>query len=262
MKDLYSFTSSQEELDDFYGKSKIAYGNIFSRCGLGDITYLTFASGGTFSKYSHEFQTLSDAGEDTIYVDIEKKLAVNREVYNDEVLKDIGLDKKDLVEKKAIEVGNIFKQDTKFSKPFNLNFVDKDGEEQPVIMGAYGIGPGRLIGTVAEIMNDDKGLMWPAEIAPYKVHLLLLQSQDGDIKESADNLYKALQKENVDVLYDDRKDKSPGEKLADCDLMGMPSRIVVSRKSIDQGGFEYKNRSEKESVVLSSEKIIKKLGNK
>jgi prolyl-tRNA synthetase len=256
MKDLYSFTANQKELDEFYEKAKKAYENIFKRCGLGDITFLTFASGGTFSKYSHEFQTVSDAGEDMIYIDKKKNLAVNKEVYTEEVLNDIGLDKKDLIEEKAIEVGNIFKQDTKFSKPLNLNFVDQDGKEKPVIMGAYGIGPGRIIGTVAEVKNDEKGLIWPAQIAPYKVHLVLLQPQDENVLKSADKLYDSLQKENIEVLYDDRKDKSPGEKLADSDLIGIPQRIIISKKTVESGSYEFKLRKEKDSQMVLGDRII------
>lgn len=248
MKDLYSFNKDENGLNGFYETAKLAYTNIFTRCGLGDITYLTFASGGTFSKYSHEFQTLSQAGEDTIYVDKKKKLAINKEVLNDEVLSDLGLKKEDLVEERAIEVGNIFKQKTKFSEPLGLKFVDEDGKEKPVIMGAYGIGPGRLMGTVVEVYNDDDGIIWPESIAPYQVHLISLCKDDNDIKE-ADKIYGNLHNAGIEVLYDDR-DTRAGEKFADSDLIGIPKRVVVSPKTLEKDSLEVKLRTEDRSVLI------------
>lgn len=256
MKDLYSFSKSEEELDEFYEKAKEAYVRIFSRCGLGDKTYITFASGGTFSKYSHEFQTLSSAGEDIIYLDENKKLAVNKEVLNDNVLEDLGLKKDNLVKKKAIEVGNIFKQKTKFSEPLGLAFVDEDGREKPVFMGAYGIGPGRVMGTIVEIYNDKEGIIWPKEVSPYDVHLVLLNPDQKEILEKAEDLYKTLQKEKFNVLYDDRKDKSVGEKLADSDLIGITKRLIISKKSLEKGGLEYKLRKDKESKIIKFEELV------
>jgi len=243
MKDLYSFNRDEDGLDEFYEKAKEAYINIFKRCGLGDLTYITFASGGTFSKYSHEFQTLSDAGEDIIYVDKKKKLAVNKEVLNDEVLNDLGLKRGDLVEEKAIEVGNIFKQKTKFSEPLGLKFVDEDGKEKPVVMGAYGIGPGRVMGTVVEVYNDKNGIIWPAELAPYQVHLVSLCKEEKDVAK-ADEIYENLQKQGVEVLYDDRSDVRAGEKFADSDLIGIPKRIIVSPKTLEKNSVEIKMRGD------------------
>ena len=244
MKDLYSFCASQEEHDQFYASAKEAYMKVFKRVGLGDKTYITFASGGSFSKYSHEFQTLTTAGEDIIYLDEKKKIAVNKEVFTAEVLEDLDLDKDDLVEKKAVEVGNIFSLGTKFSDALGLNYVDKSGERRPVIMGSYGIGPGRVMGTIVETMADDKGLIWPENIAPFDVHLISI----GDVKEKADALYQKLADEGVEVLYDDR-DTSAGEKLADSDLIGIPKRIVISEKSLSAGGVEVKMRRESESTI-------------
>ncbi len=253
MKDLYSFTRDEKELDEFYELSKKAYMNIFARCGLGDRTYITFASGGTFSKYSHEFQTVSEAGEDLIYVDKEKNIAVNKEVLNDEVLSDLGLVRENLIEEKAIEVGNIFKQKTKFSDPLDLKFLDEDGQEKTVVMGAYGIGPGRVMGTVVEIHNDENGIVWPKEIAPFHVHLISLCRDEGDIKK-ADELYKKLTDQGLEVLYDDR-DTRAGEKFADSDLIGIPKRIIISSKTLATNSVEVKMRNGKESTLVGIDQL-------
>lgn len=252
MKDLYSFVKTEKEQDEFYEKCAEAYHKIFNRVGLGDKTYRTFASGGEFSKFSDEFQTLCDSGEDTIYLDEKKKVAVNMEVYNDEVLKELGLDKKDLKEKKAVEVGNIFKLGTRFSEPLGLTFKDEDGFEKPVIMGSYGIGPGRLMGTAVEVHNDENGIIWPKSIAPFAVHLISL---GADAKDKSDDIYDALEKAKVEVLYDDREDKTAGEKFADADLIGIPLRIVVSKKTLEKDSVEVKNRSSNDTELIKIKDI-------
>jgi len=252
-KALYSFSKDEAQHDQYYEKAKGAYANVFERVGLGDSTFLTFASGGTFSKYSHEFQTLSEAGEDTIYVDEEKKIAVNKEVYNDEVLKDLGLEKGTLVERKAIEVGNIFSLGFKFSEPFGLKYKDENGEDKLVFMGSYGIGISRLLGTIVETHHDDKGMVWPDSVAPFAAHLISLK-QD----EEAEKIYQQLTEAGIEVLFDDR-DVSAGEKFADSDLIGIPIRIVVSQKSLDAGGIEFKRRNSAESEIISADKLVEKI---
>jgi prolyl-tRNA synthetase len=258
MKDLYSFSRDEKEHDAFYEKAKAAYVKIFERLGLGDKTFITFASGGSFSKYSHEFQTLSDAGEDMIYVDEKKKIAVNKEVLNDEVLKDLGLNKKDLVEKKAVEVGNIFSLGMRFSDAFDLKYLDSDGKKKPVVMGSYGIGPGRVMGVMAETMSDEHGLVWPKGIAPFDVHLIVIFDKEGAAKKEADALYDELVKKGISVLYDDR-DLRPGEKFADSDLIGIPTRIVVSEKNLKEGKFEVKDRKTGKVEMVNRSEIQKKL---
>lgn len=245
-KALYSFSKDEEEHQKFYEKAKQAYQAIFCKCGLGDITYLTFASGASFSKFSHEFQTLTGVGEDTIYVDKNKKIAVNKEVYNDEVLEILKLNKNDLIEEKAVEVGNIFSLGSRFSDPFNLKYKDNEGQEKLVFMGSYGIGLGRLMGTIAESYNDKDGLIWPESVAPYKVHLLDLR------KEQDDKLYQILQKNKIEVIYDDRE-INPGMKLKDADLMGMPYRLVLSDKLGDKAELK---RRDSEDISLYTEKEI------
>ncbi len=254
-KALYSFSRDESEHNEFYEKAKQAYKNIFQKVGIGHLTYMTFASGGSFSKFSHEFQTITGAGEDLIYVDPNKGIAINKEVYNDEVIESLGLKKEDLVENKAVEVGNIFSLGTKFSAPFDLKYKDENGEEKLVIMGSYGIGLGRLMGTVVEVLSDDKGIIWPESIAPFKVHLLVLGS-DENIKNSAEDLYNNLKEKGIEVLFDDRADLSAGEKFADSDLIGIPYRVVVSKRSLADGGFEMKKRTEQNGKIITKEKLI------
>lgn len=254
MKDLYSFSRNQQEHDDFYEVMSQAYEKIYTRLGLGKSTYKTFASGGSFSKYSHEFQTISPVGEDKIYIHEEKRIAINEEVYNDEVLADLGVSKEELVEKNAVEVGNIFTLGTKFSEPLELTYVDENDKSQPVFMGSYGIGPSRLMGLIAEHFADDKGLVWPENTAPFKVYLV----QIGDTTKQAQAAYEALQEKDITVLWDDR-DVRPGEKFADAELIGLPHRVVVSEKL--DGQVEYSSRIGNEKEVLTVEALLAKLGN-
>lgn len=256
MKDLYSFNKDQESLDAFYEEAKAAYHRIFDRLGIGDRTYLTFASGGAFSKYSHEFQTVCDAGEDTIYLHEGKKLAVNDEVYTDEVLADLGLKKEELQEVRAIETGNIFKLGTRFSAALGLNYTDESGQEKPVIMGSYGIGPARAMGTIVELMSDEKGLVWPESIAPFTVHLVEISNGNENVSQKANEVYKWFTKQGVDVLWDDR-DVPAGAKFADSDLIGIPHRIVVSAKTGKD--VEYKSRTQDTSELLAVEELHAKI---
>jgi prolyl-tRNA synthetase len=388
MKDLYSFSADQETHDAFYEKAKQAYSRIFARLGLGDRTYVTFASGGSFSKYSHEFQTVTDAGEDSIFIDIKTKEAWNKEVatgvpddknssekavtmkevdaqrknsieascalhkcepwavlksfvfktekgdlgiacirgdlevnelllshvveghvraatsdelkaaglvqgfispvnisskyviYGDESLKTVknfntganaqykdcvgvNLDRDFKVSvwgnyavpneryksphgnqmkiEKAVEVGNIFSLGTRFSDAFELNFVAQDGSKKPVIMGSYGIGPGRFMGTLAEVLSDKDGLVWPEVVSPFKLHLIALFDKEGKVRTYTDALYQRLTEQGVEVLYDDR-DQRAGEKFADADLIGIPYRAIVSDKTLGEKVVEFKDR--------------------
>lgn len=241
MKDLYSFARDEAQNEEQYAAVRTAYVKIFDRLGIGAVTYPTFASGGIFSPFSEEFQTVSDAGEDTIYVHEGKKIAVNKEVYDDENLAKLGLSRDELVEKKAIEVGNIFHLGTKFSEPLGLMFKDEDGTEKPVVMGSYGIGPSRIMGVLAEVLSDDKGLVWPREAAPYSVHLVSLANGNADVGKEADHLYETLQDTGIEALYDDR-DARAGEKFADADLIGIPTRLVISEKTIGEALVEVVDR--------------------
>jgi prolyl-tRNA synthetase len=257
MKDLYSFCATQEQHDTFYEECAQAYGRIFDRIGIGDVTYKTFASGGAFTKFSHEFQTLAEAGEDIVYVNQEKGIAVNEEVLAETDLSELGVTKDELEKRKSIEVGNIFSLGTKFSEAIGLTFKDAEGNDQPVIMGSYGIGPGRAMGTVVDLLCDEKGIVWPESVAPFKVHLIGLNADDSEIKDWTDGIYTALQKRGVETLYDDR-DARPGQKFADSDLLGMPYRVVSSKKMKEEGKFEVVERATGEIAYMTEEELYSK----
>ncbi|MFA5421024.1 MAG: aminoacyl--tRNA ligase-related protein [Patescibacteria group bacterium] len=255
MKDLYSFHTSQEDLDNYYQKAQKVYSDIYSKLGLGDATYMTYASGGAFSKYSHEFQTLSDAGEDLIYICDKCKIAINKEIIEEQ---DVcpECSSKELREAKAIEVGNIFKLGTRFSKAFNFNYLDKDGLSKEVVMGAYGIGISRLMATIVEVYNDDKGIIWPLNVAPFAVHLISFNQN-----EEAEKIYKELNNVGFEVLFDDRDSLSLGQKLNDADLIGCPYRLIVSQKNIESEQVEFKKRSESDIEMIKREDLINHLKN-
>ena len=257
MKDLYSFSKDEAEHKAFYDKARAAYVKVFERAGVGERTYVTFASGGIFSEFSEEFQTVSDAGEDTIYIDEEKRIAVNKEVYNDETLAKLGLEKGKLVEKKAIEAGNIFNLGTRFSEPLGLSYKDEAGVTKPVVMGSYGIGPTRLMGIIVETLSDDKGLVWPEVVAPFAYHLVSLGKDGDEAAQMADALYDEMTAAGIEVLYDDR-DARAGEKFAESDLLGMPKRIVVGRDAVATGAFEVVDRATGAVSKRSREELLAK----
>jgi prolyl-tRNA synthetase len=259
MKDLYSFHTNEADLDSFYKEMQKVYFKIFERCGLLDKTYLTFASGGSFSKYSHEFQTITPAGEDEVYICENCQIAVNREILEDLEHKCPNCGTKDLQVEKAIEVGNIFKLKDKYSAPFGYTYLDEAGKRQPVMMGCYGIGLGRLMGTVAEVCHDERGLVWPKELAPFAVHLVQVNTKDvaenNKIKLTAEKLYRDLQASGMEVLFDDRDEASTGEKFADADLIGCPIRLVVSERSLNSDSVEVKKRNEEEKDLVKLSKV-------
>ena len=254
MKDMYSFSKNEEEFREFYETCAKAYERVFARAGIGDRTYRTFASGGSFSKFSDEYQMLCDAGEDIIHVHKEKKIAVNKEVYTDDILSELGLAKAELTEEKAIEVGNIFPLGTRFSEAFGLAYTDENGNTIPVVMGCYGIGPGRLMGAIVEALSDDKGIVWPGSVAPFAVHLVALNTENDEVRDYADTIYTALRERGVEVLYDDRPLRA-GEKFADSDLIGIPYRVVVSEKTKEQNAFEVVERKTGEVTYHSEEEL-------
>lgn len=243
MKDLYSFSRTVDGLNVYYERAAEAYLKIFRAVGLGDVTVRTFANGGVFSKYSDEFQAICPTGEDTIYVAREQGIGVNQEVYNDHVLADLGLKKDELEEVKAIEVGNIFKLGTRFSEPLGLTYTDEQGKQRPVVMGSYGIGVGRLLATIVEVLADDRGMVWPATVAPFAVHIIELNPKStGGVTSAVTELVAQLEARGLDVLHDDRE-LTPGQKFADSDLIGIPTRVVISDKTVAVGTFEVKHRS-------------------
>ncbi len=258
MKDLYSFNRSEEEFRVFYEQAAAAYLNIFARAGLGDVVFRCFASGGSFSKFSDEFQALCDAGEDTIYVHREKKTAVNKEVYQDDVLAELGLAKGELEEAKAIEVGNIFPLGTRFSQALGLTFKDEDGTAKHPVMGSYGIGPARLMGTIVEVLSDEKGIVWSEEVSPFRVHLIAITGGNSDVQKEADRMFELMHENDIEVLYDDR-DLRAGEKFADADLIGIPVRLVVSEKTMQQGSVEMVMRRDGTTSLVPDSALVERL---
>ena len=250
MKDMYSFHDSVEALDTYYNETIEAYKRVYDRLGIGKDTYVTFASGGAFTKFSHEFQTICDAGEDVIYLHREKNIAVNEEVIDDAV-KELGIAREELEKVKTAEVGNIFNFGAQKTDEMGLTFTNKDGKVASIYMGSYGIGITRAMGVIVEKFADDKGLVWPEAVAPYRVYLATI----GDVSEQAEALYKELEDKGVEVLYDDR-DVRPGEKFADADLLGIPHRVVLSPKLVEQDSFEYKARTASEASILTREDLL------
>lgn len=256
MKDLYSYSKNDQEHEAIYSRVTEAYKKIFQRLGIGDITYLTSASGGAFTKYSHEFQTITDAGEDIIYVDKEKKIAINEEVYNEDALKELGLCKKGLEKTKSAEVANIFSFGGEKSEKLDLYYTDENGEKLPVILGSYGIGVTRLMGVIAEHFSDEKGLVWPKQISPARVYLIAIG--DEKLTKEANKIYDQLIKEGIDVLFDDR-DLRPGEKFADADLIGIPYRVVVSAKNSKEHTYELKERTSDTLKMVNFTELLKEI---
>jgi prolyl-tRNA synthetase len=257
MKDMYSFARTQEEHEIIYEEIAGAYTRVYERLGIGDITYRTYADGGIFTqRFSDEFQMLSDIGEDTIFVDENRKVAVNKEVIDDPRLENHDVDKSGLVERSAIEVGNIFPLESKYTDALGVYYTDADGQQQSIIAGCYGIGVSRLVGALAEHFSDDKGLVWPENVAPFNVYLVRIGSEAAI--RHADELYEELQGKGIEVLYDDR-DERPGTKFADSELIGIPHRITVSDRLLESGNYEYTFRKDGTTAILTRDEVIGKL---
>jgi prolyl-tRNA synthetase len=254
MKDMYSLHSSAEDLDAFYNQTIEAYKRCYERFGIGNDTFVTFASGGAFTKFSHEFQTICDAGEDILYVHRGKNVAVNEEVL-DEAVAELGINKDELEKVKSAEVGNIFNFGAEKCEQMNIHFTDKDGSEKPVYLGSYGIGITRVMGVIVEKFADEKGIVWPENIAPAKVYLVQIGQNS---KQAADELYEALSAKNIDVIYDDR-DERPGAKFADAELMGIPYRVTVSDRLLADEKFEFTARAGGETTLLTHDELLAKL---
>lgn len=254
MKDMYSFHADEEDLDRYYAQVEKAYEKIWERLGIGHITVKTYASGGAFSKYSHEYQTFSPVGEDLIHYCPKCKVAINKEIIEDLDYACPECHNKELEERSAIEVGNIFKLMNKFTGAFNFNYTAADGSIKPVMMGCYGIGPSRLVGTLAEIYNDANGLIWPKSVAPFQVHLLSLNDKDDEIQtqimNQAEKLYQELTAVGWEVLWDDRLVASNGEKFKDSDLFGIPLRLVIGKQSLQAQSVEVKLRNQEKGDLL------------
>ena len=256
MKDMYSIHASKEDLEAYYQAVIEAYKRCYNRFGLGDDTYVTFASGGAFTKFSHEFQTICAAGEDYIYLHRGRDLAINEEVV-DEAVRELGIDKSELERVKTAEVGNIFNFGTQKSEEMGLVFTGEDGRQHHAYMGSYGIGITRVMGVIVEKFADDKGLVWPEEVAPARVHLVQIGKESVA---AADELYDTLQQAGISVLYDDRAAR-PGEKFADAELLGMPTRITVSDRLLETEEWEVVDRRTGKQQRLTTSQLLATLGN-
>lgn len=254
MKDMYSFSTNEEQHEDFYQKTIEAYNRCYARLGIGEDTFVTFAAGGAFTEFSHEFQTICESGEDEIYINREKNIAINDEVYNEDTLNKLGVTADELQKVKTAEVGNIFNFGTQKCEEMELYINNEEGKRTPIHLGSYGIGVTRVMGVIVEKMSDENGIVWPEEIAPFTIHLVTFGKNENIFRE-AENLYHDLKKAGIEVLFDDR-DAGPGQKLADADLMGMPYRIVYSERSIENGGVEITKRGSGNSEYVDPERII------
>lgn len=255
MKDMYTFARNQEEHEQIYERAVEAYHRVYERLGLGEKTFRTYADGGIFTnRFSDEFQTLSPVGEDKIFVDFNKKIAINEEIMTPENLEKLGLKREDLVEQTSIEVGNTFHLESKYSDALDVYFTDENGEKKSVIMGCYGIGVSRVMGAIAENFADEKGLVWPENIAPAKVYLVQIGEKS---RELAEEIYSELMKQGVEVIFDDREAR-PGQKFADAELMGIPYRVTVSDRLLESGEFEVVERKTDEVEMLSREQLFEK----
>lgn len=254
MKDMYSFHATKEDLDAYYEKVIEAYKRVYARLGIGEDTYVTFASGGAFTKFSHEFQTICDAGEDIIYLHREKNIAINEEVI-DEAITELGISRDELEPVKTAESGNIFNFGSQKTDEMGLYYTDAEGKRQSLYIGSYGIGVTRAMGVIAEKFSDDKGLVWPEAIAPYRVYLV---SIGGDIQNDADALYEQLQAAGVSVLFDDRNERL-GAKFADAELIGLPYRVTISQRLIDEGKLEFTRRNTGETELLTLDEVLVKI---
>lgn len=254
MKDLYSFATSEEEHKKIYHEVEQAYKKIYQRLGIGEETFETFASGGVFAKYSHEYQTLLPVGEDIIYYNKDKTVVLNKEVLNDEVLKDLGVSRDELTEDTGAEVGNIFTLKYKYAEPLGLKYQTKEGEQKTVFMGSYGIGVSRVMGVIVEKFADEKGLVFPESVAPYEYYFVI-NGKRGLLK--AEEIYNRYKKEDK-IILDDR-DVRFGEKMADVELLGIPKRVVISDRGIESGEVEITERMTGKTVRISIDKFIETL---
>ncbi len=257
MKDLYSFHISEKEALQFYEKAKQAYLKIFNRCGL-EVVVVEADPGTIGGSLSHEFMLLAETGEDKVLVCSKCGYGININKAGD--IKNCPQCQGALKKENCIEAGHAFYLGTKYSQVMEATFVDQTGQKQPIVMGCYGIGLGRLMGAIVEASHDKKGIIWPESVAPYQIHLLSLNSKSKSlqvkIKKTSDKLYQDLQKKDLEVLYDDR-DKSPGEKFVEADLIGIPIRLVVSEKTIAKNSIEVKRRGSEKTELVEIDKLFK-----
>ena len=257
MKDMYSFNQDSESHEKFYQACIEAYKIIFDRLGIGSDTYVTLAAGGAFTEFSHEFQTICEAGEDIVYLHRDKNIAVNEEVANNEALAKLGIKREDLEKVKTAEVGNIFNFGTQKSEDTDFKFTAESGKQEFVYLGSYGIGITRVMGVLVEKFADERGIVWPKGVAPFSVYLAAI-GESEEVKNAANSIYDDLTKAGVEIFYDDR-DVRPGEKFADADLIGIPIRLVVSEKTLAGEEVEFKKRTDSNIEMVKLVDIIERI---
>ncbi len=238
MKDLYTFHANEECLDEWYKLVWQAYKNIFNRCGL-EVKVVFSDPGQIGGDVAHEFMVMSEVGEDTISYCNSCDYGSNTELSNlqvGDVCPDCG---GSISIAKGIEVGNIFKLGTKYSKPMKATFTDKDGKDKPLIMGCYGLGVTRTLMAVVEQNNNNEGIVWPEEIKPFDYHIVCFDVKKDEQVEASMEIYQNLRKMG-ECLLDDRLERGV-VKLKDADLIGIPVRITVGR-DISEGLVEVTNR--------------------
>lgn len=258
MKDLYSFHSSKEDLDAYYAKVTEAYKKIFVRIGIGEDTFVTFAPGGAFTQFSHEFQTITDAGEDVIYINRSKNIAINEEVLTEQTLAELHVTRDELEKVVTAEVGNIFNFGQSKCSDLGLSFVDESGASVSAWLGSYGIGITRVMGVVVEKLSDAKGIVWPKSIAPFAYHIIMIDNGNDTVRADAQHLYESLRARGVEVLFDDR-DLRAGEKFVDADLLGIPTRLVVSEKTLEKGVYEQVDRATGTTTFITESELFEKI---
>lgn len=258
MKDLYSFHAEQKSLDDFYVQVEQAYTNIFNRCGIKAVM-VSAASGSIGGAVSNEFMAVTDIGEDRIAQCQKCQWAANFETLSEGGEKELvcaQCGSAAVKEMRAIEIGHIFQLGTTYSKKMDVSFTNAAGKKELVLMGCYGIGLGRLLATAVEVNHDDRGIVWPRDIAPFAVHLVGLNLEEADVKDAAEKIYTQLSEKGIEVLYDDREDLTAGVKLKDADLIGCPYRVVVSKKTLGENKFEFKERNKEKSKMVAEDELF------
>ena len=254
MKDLYSFHADEADFKEFFKKAIGSYTKIFASCGL-KILVSQASSGSIGGDVTYEFQVPAEVGEDLVLFCKKCGYAINREISQEKKIGDKCPECGDILNQtQAIEAGQVFSLGTKYSKGMGATFVDRQGTQKPIIMGCYGIGIGRLMGTIVEVYHNDAGIIWPENVAPYKIHLVSIGDGQDVIKKAAE-IYQNLVKKGEEVLYDDR-DESPGVKLADADLIGIPERWVVSENTLKKDSIEVKKRSEDSAKLVKISNLI------
>jgi len=256
MQDAYSFDKDEKGLEQSFQKMVKAYKKIFKRMEIPVIPVK--ASAGLMGGVdSYEFMAISPSGEDKIAICPKCNFAANIEILKGEnKCPQCG---KELEVKKSIEVAHAFKLGTKYSEAMNILYEDKKGKKHFVQMGCYGIGLERVMATAVELHHNEKGIIWPKEVAPFNVHLIEVRSEKLEVRNFAEKLYDSLQKAGIEILYDDRNDVSAGEKFADADLIGIPYRLVISEKTGNK--IEIKKRNENKTKLFTEKELIKLLRN-